>query len=503
AVVFVVAACGLVYELALISLGAFLLGSSIHQTSIVLGVMVCAMGVGSLLAKRLTGDPVVAFATVELALGVAGGLSVLGLYSAFAWLSLYTAPLIAASALLGMLIGIELPLLMRLLQRIRPQEAGEATSDLFAADYLGALVGGLAFPFLLLPRFGQLHGALAVGALNVVCAAVIVFAVFGRAVSRRALAGIGVGFAVGLGALGVAALGAGTLEVNARQALFEDPITTHVRTRYQDIVITEAVRFNGRRDLRLFLNGDLQFASLDEYRYHEALVHPALAGRRANVLILGGGDGLALREVLRYPDVEAVTLVELDPEVIRLARDDDRLRELNQGALRDRRVTVETTDAFNWLRTVPERFDAIVVDMPDADDVATAKLYSVEFYELVANALAPQGQAVIQAGSPFFAPEAFWSIEASVRAAGLLSVPYHVDVPSFGDWGFVAASADGRPLLDVDPAMAAQLRFLDRAVLSAATVFALDRQAGAFDAQPSTLTDPRILDYSRKGWQGE
>ncbi|MEZ5232635.1 MAG: polyamine aminopropyltransferase [Acidimicrobiales bacterium] len=503
AVVFVVAACGLVYELALISLGSFLLGASIQQTSIVLGVMVCAMGVGSLLAKRLRGDTVVAFAAIELALGVVGGVSVLVLYAAFAWLALYTAPLIAVSAVLGMLIGIELPLLMRLLQRIRPQEAGEAASDLFAADYLGALVGGLAFPFLLLPRLGQLHGALVVGMINVGCAALIVFVVFGRSVSRRAAVGLGATFALALGTLVAVAATAQRFEVSARQALFDDPITTHVRSRYQDIVITETVRFNGRNDLRLFLNGDLQFASLDEYRYHEALVHPALAGHRRDVLVLGGGDGLALREVLRYPDVERVTLVELDPEMVRLARDDERLRALNEDALRDPRLTVVTADAFNWLREPPGRFDAVVVDLPDADDVATAKLYSVEFYALVANALAPDGQLVVQAGSPFFAPEAYWCIEASMREAGLLTVPYHVDVPSFGDWGFVAASADGAPTIDVDAAMASQLRFLDRAVLSAATVFPADRQASVVDVAPSTLTEPRILDYAYRGWQGE
>ncbi len=503
AVVFVVAGCGLVYELALISLGSFLLGSSIQQTSIVIGVMVCAMGAGSLVAKRVRGDAVVAFALVELALGLAGGLSVLGLYAAFAWLALYTVPLVAASALLGLLIGVELPLLMRLLQRIRPQEAGDATADLFAADYLGALVGGLAFPFLLLPRLGQIQGALAAGVLNVVCAAVIVAVVFGRSVSRRAGAVLALGLVGALGALGVASVTAGRFEISARQALFDDPITTHVRSRYQDIVITEAVRFNGRTDLRLFLNGDLQFASLDEYRYHEALVHPALARHRAEVLVLGGGDGLALREVLRYPDVEQVTLVELDPEVLRLARDDERLQALNERAFDDPRVTVVASDAFSWLREVPRRFDAVVVDMPDADDVATAKLYSVEFYALVANALAPEGQVVVQGGSPFFAPEAFWCIEASMREAGLLTVPFHVDVPSFGDWGFVAGAADGAPRIDVDPAMAPRLQFLDRAVLSAATVFPADRQGSAFAVAPSTLVEPRILDYAYRGWQGE
>jgi spermidine synthase len=299
----------------------------------------------------------------------------------------------------------------------------------------------------------------------------------------------------------VALLLAGRFEVSARQALYDDPIVAAHRSDYQDIVVTESVSIGGRPDVRLFLNGDLQFSSIDEYRYHEALVHPAMAGPHRRVLVLGGGDGLALREVLRYPGVEEVTLVELDPAVLRLAREDRRLAQLNERSLADPRVTVVEADAFSWVRTAPEPFDVVIADFPDPEEPATAKLYSVEFYGVVAQrALNPAGRLVVQGGSPYFAADAFWGIDATIREAGLATRPYHADVPSFGDWGFMLAvpGTDPPGLRLPDPAPE-QLRYLSNDVLRAAAVFPPDRGPRALE--PSTLNRPRILDYERRGWK--
>ncbi|MFY1637951.1 polyamine aminopropyltransferase [Solwaraspora sp. WMMB335] len=510
AAVFVCAACGLVYELALVALGSYLIGDTVGQASIVLGVMVFAMGVGALAAKPLQARAVVAFAAVELTLALLGGLSVLGLYAAFAWLNLYAPALVATAFVLGLLIGAEIPLLMVLLQRIRAQPAGSAVADLFAADYVGALLGGLTFPFLLIPLFGQLRGALVVGAVNALAGVLLVGVVFRRDLGIRARATVGTAAIVVGALLAGAYLVAEDFEVTARQQLYRDPVVYAEHSRYQEIVLTRAVStVSGGADIRLYLNGDLQFSSVDEYRYHEALVHPALAGRRDRVLVLGGGDGLALREVLRYPDVTAVTLVELDPAVVALARDDTTLRELNGDAFGDPRVRVVLADAFTWLRSAPPgAFDAVIVDMPDPDQTSTAKLYSVEFYGLVRAVLAPHGRMAVQAGSPYFAQRAYWCVEASIREAGYATRPYHVDVPSFGDWGFLLASAsasasasDGagsRPPLLV-PADAPPLRFLHPQVLRAAEVFAPDR--GRVPVAASTLLEPRVLDYTRQGWR--
>ena len=500
AAVFACAACGLVYELALITLGQYLVGGSIYQTSVVLGVFVCSMGLGSFASKPLLRRAAVGFAAVELALALTGGLSVMGLYFAYSWLDLYTPALIATSVLVGGLIGAEIPLLMALLQRIRAQDAGEAAADLFAVDYVGALAGGLAFPFLLLPVFGQVRGALVVAAVNLVAAVVLVVLLRGALSprERRAVAAAVVAVAV---ALGVAGLTAGQFLVSARQALYDDPVVVSMRSAYQEIVLTETLPARGRAsDVRLFLDGDLQFSSTDEHRYHESLVHPAVLPGARSVLVLGGGDGLAAREVLRHDSVRRVVEVELDPAVLELARTDPRLVAANEGSLDDPRVEVVVKDAMSWLRTATEQFDAVIVDMPDPDSPPTAKLYSQEFYGLVARALAPGGRLAVQAGSPYFAPDAFWCIAATVESTGLSVTPYHVDVPSFGDWGFVLAARGAAPVPSVDPAVAERLRFLDGDVLAAATVFPRDR--GPRPVEVSTLDRPRILEYEARGWRG-
>ncbi len=496
--VFACAACGLVYELALIALGQYLVGGSVYQTSLVLGVFVCSMGLGSFASKPLLPRAAAGFAAVELALALTGGLSVLGLYAAYSWLDLYTPALIATSVVVGGLIGAEVPLLMQLLQRIRAQDAGEATADLFAVDYVGALAGGLAFPFLLLPVFGQVRGAVVVAAVNLL-AAVVIVVLLRDALSARARRAVTAGVVVVALALGLAGATAGRFLVSARQALYDDPVVVALRSDYQEIVVTES---GATDDVRLFLDGDLQFSTTDEHRYHEALVHPAVLPGTRSVLVLGGGDGLAAREVLRHRSVERVVEVELDPEVLRLARTDPRMVAANEGSLDDPRVEVVVDDALRWLRTAQEQFDAVVVDMPDPDAPATAKLYSQEFYGLVARALAPGGRLAVQAGSPWFAPEAFWCIDATVAAAGLSTTTFHVDVPSFGDWGFVLAARGAAPVPSVDPAVAGQLQFLDGDVLAAATVFPRDRGRDRFRVEASTLDRPRILEYEARGWRG-
>lgn len=495
AAVFICAACGLVYELALVALGSYLFGNTITQASVVLAIMVFAMGIGSLLAKRLTPRAAEWFAVVEIALALVGGTSVMVLYAAFAWWSLYQPALVLLAFLIGLLIGAEIPLLMTLLQRIRRQEAADAVADLFAADYVGALIGGLAFPFVLLPWLGLLQGTLVVGAVNALAGTAVTLWLFRRTVRRRLRAGLAAGLVLVLAALGGLWLYSTTFEMNARQRIFRDPIVLSQRSTYQEIVVT---RSRNGSDTRLFLNGDLQFSSLDEYRYHEALIHPAMSGRRTNVLVLGGGDGLAARELLRYPDVASVTLVDLDPAVVRLARTDAVFTRLNQGSLTDPRMHVVSADAFTWLRHNTQKFDVVVADMPDADDVGTAKLYSVETYGLIRRSLAPGGRVVVQAGSPYFARDAYWTTASSLRAAGLNPTAYHVDVPTFGDWGYFLAAPGAAPALRIPEDMPGT-RFLDASVLTAAQVFPKDR--GPEQLSPSTLLDPTIL--QRQGsWQG-
>lgn len=486
------------YELVLLNLSTSLTGSSLRASSIVIGTFVFAMGIGSVVSKSLAGRPLLTFVGVELALAGIGGTSALLLYLGYARFDVYQPAMLAFAIVIGCLIGAEIPLLMELLQRLRSTRASSDAADLMAADYLGALVGGLAFPFLLVPWFGLVQSSVAAGVLNVVAAALVVLA---AADARRALRAV-VCFVPVLALLGLTAVRADGWLIDARQRLYDDPIVAAERSAYQDIVLTRSA---DGKDLRLFLDGDLQFSSRDEYRYHEALVHPIL-GRPGkiprHVLILGGGDGLAAREVLRHDSVTSVTLVDLDSNVTDLATKDRRLLDLNESSLLDRRVTVVNADAMRWVdrraRSGDRDFDVVIVDFPDPDDLAIARLYSEEMYRAVRAVLAPGAAVVVQAGSPWFAPDAFWCVAETLQQAGFATVPYHVDVPSFGDWGFVAAQpeADAPPVIGL--AEGVETRFLTPDELDAAQVFPADRAPRI--VRPSTLDDPVIAQYTAQGW---
>jgi spermidine synthase len=489
------AACGLVYELALLTLSSSMHGGGITATSLIVAGYVAALGAGALAVKPLLGHAAITFIAVETLLGVIGGLSAVALYVVFAFIGSSAWVLVVGTALIGGLVGAEVPLLMTLLQRGRTAgaaDSGRVLANLNAADYFGALVGGLLWPFLLLPHLGMIRGAAATGVINLVAAAVVAVFLLRHIISGRQLA-------VALGALGAALallvtllIRADGIETTTRQRLYNDPIVAFARSPYQEIVVT-------RRgdDMRLYLDGGLQFSTRDEFRYTESLVYPALGQGAQSALILGGGDGLAARELLRDSNIQEITQVELDPAVINLAR--TTLQETNQRALEDPRVTVVVDDAMTWLRTADRRFDAVIVDLPDPDNPVLGRLYSTEFYTLVTRALAPDGLMVVQAGSPYSTPTAFWRTVSTIESAGFAVTPYHVHVPTFGDWGFALARRGPAPPVPTVPDGVGPLRFLSQEVLDAATVFSAD--VARQQLQPSTLEHPRIVDDIRKGYR--
>jgi spermidine synthase len=504
AVVFICAACGLVYELELVALASYLIGDSVTQASVVLSLMVFAMGIGSLLAKRLRCRAAVGFGLVEAALALIGGCSALVLYASFAWVGESRCALVGFSLAIGVLIGAEIPLLMTLIQRVSRRDAGETVADLFAADYVGALVGGLAFPFLLLPWLGQLTGALLTGAVNALAGGALVLWVFGRDLTPRSrclLLSVNVAVLV---LLATATVLVGDFEQAARRAVYGDRVRVAIHTDVQEVVLT------GRRagPLDLYLDGRLRVSARDEYRYHEALVHPAMRGRHARVLILGGGDGLAAREVLRYGDVRSVTVVELDPEVARLARTDPALTGLNDFAYDDPRLRVVYADAFTWLRRdLHERYDVIISDLPNPGITPSTKLYSEEFYGLAGRALADGGRLAIHAGPVTARPHTYWTVDATLRSAGFSTSPYLAtgrlsgftagpdrakdgNRPAAGDWGFVLAAIGARPRLGL-AADAPRLRSLTGPLLRAGAREAAGTRVRGLP--PSTLVHPRYM----------
>lgn len=489
------AACGIIYELALLTLSASLDGGGIVATSLIVAGYIAALGVGALAVKPLLAHAAISFIAVEALLGIVGGLSAAALYVVFAFVDGSTWVLAVSTALIGGLVGAEVPLLMTLLQQGRTAEAADAgrtLANLNAADYLGALLGGLVWPFLLLPQLGMIRGAAAAGMINLAAAAVVAIFLLRQVVSMRRLVLALCALAAAVGLLATLLLRSSDIETTSRQRLYADPIIAYRHTAYQEIVVTR--RGN---DTRLYLDGGLQFSTRDEYRYTESLVYPALGNGARSVLVLGGGDGLAARELLRQPGISKIVQVELDPAVIDIAR--TTLRGANGGSLDNPRVAVLTEDAMNWLRGPNvDRFDAVIVDLPDPDTPVLGRLYSTEFYALVAHALAPGGLMVVQAGSPFSTPTAYWRTISTIRSAGYAVTPYHVHVPTFGDWGFALAQRAHIAPTPKVPANAPPLRYLSQQVLDAAAVFGGD--IGPRPVEPSTLDNPRIVEDMRHGY---
>jgi spermidine synthase len=430
--VLLVAACGLIYELVAGTLASYLVGDSVFQFSTIIGTYLFAMGIGSALSRYLNRGLVYRFVWIELLLGVIGGFSSALLMMAFAFTQGFELILYALVIVIGVLVGLEIPLLMRIVRD--RYEFRDVIAHVLTFDYLGALGASLLFPILLVPRLGLVRSAMLFGLIN---AGVALWTTYLFSTQLSATRVLRVASVVVLCALGVGMAEARRITATAEDNIYADDIIFARDTHYQHLVLT---RF--KDDLRLFLNSHLQFSSRDEYRYHEALIHPGLAAVSTprRVLVLGGGDGLAVREILKYPQIESVTLVDLDPEMTKLFSTHPMLTKLNDKSFLSPRVHIINADAFPWVDSNADSFDFIVIDFPDPTNYSLGKLYTTAFYRAAARHLSAQGLMVVQSTSPMFARDSFWCIVETLKQAGLETYPYHVYVPSFGEWGFVLAS---------------------------------------------------------------
>lgn len=490
--VFIVASCGLAYELIAGALTSYLLGDSIFQYSSIIGCYLFAMGIGSHISKYVDDDKVLdRFVDIELLLGLLGGISAALLFLVFAWLSApFRATMYAMVFILGALVGMEIPLVMRALNS-RQAEFRELVSRVLTFDYLGALAVSLLFPLVLAPKLGLSRTGFLFGVLNV-CVALWTTMMFKKEVHRPRRKIIQCSIAIAILLAGFAA--ADRLTLWAEKNIYGDEIIYAETTPYQRLVVTR-----WKDDMRLYINGNLQFSTRDEHRYHEALVHPALEVLpwAKTVLVLGGGDGLAVREILKHRNIEHITLVDLDPAMTRLFSNSEPLTRLNQHSLTDARVSVINSDAGVWLEANSQVFDAIVVDFPDPSNFGLGKLYSVPMYRLLARHLSEHGYAVIQSTSPYFAPKSFWCIDATLHEAGLHTWPYHAYVPSFGEWGYVIAAkrSDYTPPTQYQETM----RFLDAESTRLMFKFPADMQAVPVEA--NRLNNQALVHYFEQDWQ--
>ena len=488
----VIAACGLIYELVAGALASYLLGDSITQFSTVIGVYLFAMGIGSYLSRYVTGNALTLFIRIEFLIGFFGGFSATLLFAVFAYAEGFRFVLYGVVLLIGTLVGLEIPLLMQILRE--ELDFKELVAKVLAFDYIGALIVSILFPIVLAPHLGLVRTALLFGILNVLVGVwtIVLFEKKVPALRSLKLSGF-----AALAALVAGFVFSDQLVSYAEASMYPGNIVYAKSSPYQRLVVSRE-----REDLRLYLNGHLQLSSRDEYRYHESLVHPALQAlrQRKRVLVLGGGDGFAIREVLRYPDVESVTLVDLDKAVTELFQNAPLLRQLNGNSLGSEKLKIVNQDAFLWLGEEQGTFDFIVIDFPDPTNYSVGKLYTTTFFTRLKKVLSPEGLFVVQTTSPILARKSFWCVQQTIAASGWQTMPYHAYVPSFGEWGFVIG---GKQVPEFDgsaplTALPAGLRYLTPEVFPSMKYFPADMST--VPAEINRLDNQILVRYYDEEW---
>ncbi|MCU0341953.1 MAG: polyamine aminopropyltransferase [Spirosomaceae bacterium] len=493
--VFMIATCGILYELLISTISTYFLGSSVLHFSVTIGLFMSAMGIGSYLSKYIENQLLERFIQIEIWLGLMGGLSAFLLFFAYSLTPHYHLVAGGLIVFLGTFIGLEIPLVTRIIQQYASLK--DSIAQVLSFDYIGALVASLVFPLLLLPYLGTMRTGFLVGMLNLAVALfnLSVFKTQLLATYRRLMlvtmllmAGLLAGFLYSF-----------KITSFFEKFIYQDEVILAEQSPYQRIVMSK-----WKDDIRLFINGNLQFSSVDEYRYHEPLTHIPLAAsrQRTHILLLGGGDGLAAKEILKWPDVQSITVIDLDPKMTDLGKNNPLFRQLNQNAFNNPKVKIINEDAFNFVSQTTDKYNCIIIDLPDPNDNGLGKLYTREFYEIVKKHLTPDGIVVTQATSPYFAKNAYWCIAHTMQAVFPSVVPYTTYVPSFGQWGFVMASFQEIDKQRIASKLFAQkipLKHLSAASFGA--LFLFEPDAAEVATSLNTLDNQALVDYYEKATQ--
>ncbi len=422
---------GIVAEYVLSTLATYFLGDSVFQWTMIVSIMLFSMGLGSRISKAFENHLLQKFIYVEFILSILSAFAALVAYTAAAY-TLYTGLIIYTFSIsIGLLIGLEIPLVIRLNEAF--EELKVNVSSVMEKDYYGSLLGGVFFAFIGLPYLGLTYTPFILGITNFLVALLLIVVLW-ASIPKWARKKLYV-LSVGVGAVLLAGLVfAKPIILHGEQRRYKDKVIYEEQSYYQRIVITQ-----WKNDYWLYINGNQQLSSLDEQMYHEPLVHPAmqLFAQPKNVLVLGGGDGCAVREILKYPEVNEITLVDLDPAMTRLGLEHPVLQEMNLGALHHSKVKIVNDDAFHFLENTRQYYDVVIIDLPDPKSVELGRLYSMEFYKLAARQMRPNGVLITQAGSPYFATKAFRCIDRTMQASGFQTIPLHNQILTLGEWGWV------------------------------------------------------------------
>lgn len=500
ACLFATGCSGIVAEFTLSTLASYILGNTTLQWTLIMSMMLFTMGLGSRISRYLTDNLLDTFITIEFILSTLCATCAIAAYFGTAWLGESTAVIYGYAGTIGLLIGMEIPIVARMNDAYEGLRTNIAS--VMEKDYYGALLGGLLFAFFALPKLGLTYTPIALGAVNFIVASVLYWR-FRSLTHHRTRLHLAF-WTVGIAIVALAVF-ARPIILFGEQSRYRDRIVFSAQTPYQKLVITEWDQHHW-----LFINGNIQFSTYDEERYHEPLVHPALGitASPERILILGGGDGLALREVLKYDTVRQVTLVDLDPEMTRLGQTHPILLEANDGAFLDDRLTLVHEDAGTFVQRTRETYHVIIIDLPDPKGPDLARLYARDFYRDCRRILTPDGTLVTQASSPLHANKAFLCILKTIESAGYITVPYQTAIPTMGTWGWVLAQkADTIGPLDLKHRLE-QLRFDDldtRFLNQEAMSGMLKFWKGAFDGLDqltvNTMMEP-VIDqyYNQSNW---
>ncbi len=434
---------GIVAEYILSTLATYFLGDSVKQFTLIVSVMLFSMGLGSRLSQFFKKNLIELFIACELILSLLVSFCSLltyGIASVSEWIGIVIYTL---SILIGLLIGFEIPLVTRINENY--EELRFNISSVMEKDYYGSLLGGVFFAFIGLPFIGLTYTPFILGIINFLVGILVLFTLTPLFAERWQSRLKVISLAV-LGIIIFGLVGAKPIVMYGEQKRYKDKIIYEEQSRYQKIVMTQY-----KNDYWLYLNSHLQFSTFDEWLYHEPLVHPVMQFAtfgnplenkykkegKLDVLILGGGDGCAAREVLKYENINSITLVDLDPSMTKLGKENPILLEVNKNSLNNERVKVYNSDAFNFLADSMVFYDVMIVDFPDPKTIEVNRLYTLEFYQLCYQHLRPQGIMITQAGSPYYAAKAFDCINKTMQAAGFETLPMHNQVLTMGEWGWV------------------------------------------------------------------
>ncbi|WP_434928291.1 polyamine aminopropyltransferase [Shewanella sp. HL-SH2] len=534
------AGCGLIYEYLLSHYAGRILGALEAAIYTMIGLMIVSMGVGAFAARKIK-CAFTGFAILELSVALCGSFAIIitaavigfgqqlplaiasnlglppdqlpngGFIATLQSLSEYL-PYVWG-VILGLMIGMEIPLIARVRQSLSEAHLLHNAGTIYGADYVGAGIGAAIWVFFMLSIDIQLAAALT-ASVNLIAGAIFIWRFWHNINHAKWLL---VGHIIASVCIGLLATKGPQWEQHFNNLLYKDKVVYAKSTRFQQLTFTERLRGNGLAPVyNLYINGRLQFSSSDEHIYHNFLVHPTLAAsaRHDNVLIIGGGDGLGLKQVLAW-EPKTVTLIDLDKDLVSLFKSppDDMpaflskaMLELNGNSLNDPRLTLINDDAFNGVDSLiaqGQHFDAIIVDLPDPSHPDLNKLYSDLFYRKLNELLSADGIITVQSTSPYHAPKAFISIGKTLASAGFKVDQFHHNVPSFGEWGWSIGSKQGlspKHRLAALPQLPIQSDWLTLGLVNGAFEFPGNYYAEQQDVKINHIGSLQLYHYHLAAW---